>query len=300
MKKIEKLKRLNMALSGEKVDFSGFDAELNKLKKQLTDTVNIQTVSDVSRKLKQFQDKIDFQPLMAEVDKLRAIFSTEVASIETRLKETSQKLIEANRLKDTKRANVLKKEVSDLEQTVATIQSEYLDKYALIDAHIEAFQETQDNVLEEMKSFSTKADLKEALQGIKDTVDKNRRQLMDRLGGGSMERQIKVGGTNYFTKYRDLNIIAGSNISLTVVNDDANKNTKLTISASGGGVSFETPTGTVDNSNVTFTVINTPLYINVNGLQYTVGNGVYSSYSNGTITLSTPVGSGGFIISAHT
>lgn len=67
----------------------------------------------------------------------------------------------------------------------------------------------------------------------------------------------------------------------------------------GSTLSFETPTGTVNDTNVTFTVVNTPLYINVNGAQYTVGNGLYASFAAGTITLTSAVGVGGFIQSAY-
>jgi hypothetical protein len=69
--------------------------------------------------------------------------------------------------------------------------------------------------------------------------------------------------------------------------------------AGGGGASFETPTGTVNDTNLTFTVANTPLYIIVNGLIYFSGTGVFVSYAAGTITLNTPVGTGGFIRSAY-
>jgi hypothetical protein len=69
--------------------------------------------------------------------------------------------------------------------------------------------------------------------------------------------------------------------------------------AGGGGASFETPTGTVNDTNLTFTVANTPLYIIVNGIIYFSGTGVFVSYAGGTITLNTPVGTGGFIRSAY-
>lgn len=70
----------------------------------------------------------------------------------------------------------------------------------------------------------------------------------------------------------------------------------------GGGstLQFETPIGAVDDSNVTFTVVHTPLFIIVNGGAYTAGTGVFTSYVAPTITLSSPVGVGGFILSAYT
>lgn len=72
-------------------------------------------------------------------------------------------------------------------------------------------------------------------------------------------------------------------------------------SSSSGATTLvvETPVGAVDDSNTTFTVTHTPLYIVVNGSQYTVGTGTFTSYAAGTITLSSAVGVGGFIRSYY-
>ncbi len=70
-------------------------------------------------------------------------------------------------------------------------------------------------------------------------------------------------------------------------------------SSTTSSISFETPVGLVDDSNVSFSVTHEPAYIIVNGGQYTVGNGLYSSYLAGVITLTSAVGTGGFIISAY-
>lgn len=64
-------------------------------------------------------------------------------------------------------------------------------------------------------------------------------------------------------------------------------------------LTFEQPAGVIDDSNVTFTVANEPLFIVVNGAQYKVGNGKYASYAGGTITLTAGVGDGGFIESYY-
>lgn len=70
-------------------------------------------------------------------------------------------------------------------------------------------------------------------------------------------------------------------------------------SGAGGTLNSEVPTGTVNDTNMTFTVANTPAYIVVNGLAYQAGEGIFTSYSTPTITLNTPVGSGGFIRSYY-
>lgn len=69
--------------------------------------------------------------------------------------------------------------------------------------------------------------------------------------------------------------------------------------SAGSTLTVETPTGTVDDSNVTFTVAHTPLFIVVNGGIYVAGTGIYTSYVAGTITLASPVGTGGFIRSFY-
>lgn len=93
-----------------------------------------------------------------------------------------------------------------------------------------------------------------------------------------------------------LTLVAGTGITITTnALTDA-----ITINASGAaGLNKETPVGAIDDSNVTFTVANTPFYISVNGLIYNVGDGLFSSYVAGTITLTSPVGTGGFIKSYY-
>ncbi len=69
--------------------------------------------------------------------------------------------------------------------------------------------------------------------------------------------------------------------------------------ASSAAISFETPVGAVDDSNVSFSVSNTPAFIIVNGAVYTAGSGIYASFVAPVITLTSAVGTGGFIISAY-
>ena len=79
-------------------------------------------------------------------------------------------------------------------------------------------------------------------------------------------------------------------ISFPSVSNDLGNEAVLTV---------ETPTGTVDDSNTSFTVSNEPLYIVINGAQYVAGTGTFTSYAAGTITLSSAVGTGGFIRSFY-
>jgi hypothetical protein len=114
-----------------------------------------------------------------------------------------------------------------------------------------------------------------------------------KAGWGAHPLTIAGAGTTKSKTTRHINF-TGSGVSSVVRNPDGTVD--VTING-GGGASFETPVGTVDDANVTFTVSNDPIYIVVNGAQYFSGAGY--SYAGGTITLDNPVGTGGFIRSAY-
>lgn len=139
----------------------------------------------------------------------------------------------------------------------------------------------------------------------------NRVDLIPRESGispfGGSNRTFYIAGVPASPNnlYADINLIAGTNVTITAVNNNTTKRADVTITASGGGgggLSKETPVGTIDNANVTFTVNNVPFFINVNGAIYNVGDGQYASLTPGTpntITLTNPVGTGGFIKSYY-
>lgn len=63
-----------------------------------------------------------------------------------------------------------------------------------------------------------------------------------------------------------------------------------------GSFTILTATGTIDDSNVTFTFTSEPSLVNVNGAFYKqTGGAITWTYGGGTVTLSSPVGTGGSI-----
>ena len=64
----------------------------------------------------------------------------------------------------------------------------------------------------------------------------------------------------------------------------------------GGGLTIITLTGTIDDSNVTFTAGSEPTQLVINGGIYKPAGGAITwTYVAGTIILSSPVGSGGSV-----
>ncbi len=76
-------------------------------------------------------------------------------------------------------------------------------------------------------------------------------------------------------------VVAGAGVTITNTNN-GNKE----ISVGGGGVSIETPVGTVNSVNDTFTVTAEPLYVTADGIQYFDGAGY--TYAALTITMDVP------------
>lgn len=85
-------------------------------------------------------------------------------------------------------------------------------------------------------------------------------------------------------------VVAGSGITIT---NTVNGNKQ--IASSSSGVSFETPTGTINGINTTFVATNTPKYIVVDGVTYFENDG----YSLAGLTITTIVPPTGFIRSAY-
>lgn len=112
-------------------------------------------------------------------------------------------------------------------------------------------------------------------------------------GGG---HTIQDEGSD-LTQRTNLNFVGAG---VTVTDDAGNDATKVTISGgASAALNKETPVGDVDDTNTSFTVSNEPFFINVNGLIYEEGDGIYISYVAGTITLLSPVGASGFIKSYY-
>jgi hypothetical protein len=238
-------------------------------------------VNESDKRVKSYIAKIqkDYDSKVSELDTYLNILESKVSDSEVELKD---QIKEAKvELKEFS-SRVLDSHKSYRDDTVSTI-SELVKKSKTT---FEKLEEKTDKFNKDLETFKS-----ELNQRINNAMQ----------GGGSMNRQIFVGGTNPLTRYTDYNIIAGTGITITTANDDTNRRVNLTITSSGGAGNFEAPSsGAVDDSNTVFTFANDSIYLIINGAQYIPGTGIYSSYDSGTktATLSSAVGSTGFFRSA--
>ncbi len=132
---------------------------------------------------------------------------------------------------------------------------------------------------------------KSAVRGI-DDLEKQIGEVKNapRVVGAGSGFQLLVGGKKK-GKQQYLNLIAGAGV--TLIYNNAQGRNDITVSATGGSASLAVlaATGTIDDSNTSFTFASTPLLVIVNGVSYRDGHGC--TISGTSVTLANPVGVGG-------
>ena len=98
--------------------------------------------------------------------------------------------------------------------------------------------------------------------------------------GGSRAFSLFTDDTKRHLSAHSLNLKAGAGVTLSY--SDAQGRNDVTIEATGATIASETPVGTIDASNVTFTVSNEPLWILADGVIRISGQGY--TYAAGTVT----------------
>lgn len=122
-------------------------------------------------------------------------------------------------------------------QTMAQVVSDFdqrLNKIGLQITDSAKSSADRSQVVDTAVSESTKLST-----SIKEELEKFKRDMLSRfsnIGGGNANRNIAVGGnTSVLSRYTDINIKAGSNVTITYANNDVTKYLDLTFASSGGG-----------------------------------------------------------------
>lgn len=259
MSKIDLLKKISKSLSPNKVDFSAIDNELNLLKKKLEETVNIQTVDDVSRQLKNFQKKIDLEPVKAEIRAIGDTFAEKSRELRSSIEEKSRELetakglITLNNDTSTKRVNTLTLEVSSLRAKLAEIEVIHESDVADLNKTIDDVRTIEGRVNETISKLSvevgthiSKAEVEKKVKELQESIDTLRRDLSTRIsniGGGSPNQQINVNSSVMSTKYADFNFVSDTAIRWVASDDTVNKRVNIRASVIAGGGGSGTPGG---------------------------------------------------------
>jgi len=161
---------------------------------------------------------------------------------------------------------------------------ERTDGHALILKKIESIEKLKNAISgDSVKSVKALKDwMEKRLKSISNDFDSLRNLKPSSWGGSSRMIYNNSPGTigvpmSPQNLYSDWNLIMGPGLSLTAVNNTTAGWVDVTISVTGGSggstLGFETPTGTIDGVNATFTVVHTPLFVVLNGATYFENDG---------------------------
>lgn len=256
-----KLRRLLSALGpspAERDGFVAFDEGIAQLKKDLTKAIKTSTLEEVDATLNKVRTQMDLKPLLEKLEGIKSEFDT-----------TLQKLAEEF---DT-RSSQFETEGSDREESSRRAASEFRGSvealHARMDSELAGISSAIGPLREKMDSFGSdfpksvdteRSQREEALthlnallnqetsdraeedERLDKKIDANRVEVIDRIsrvsphGGGNANRNISVGGnSSVLSRYTDINLKAGANVTLTYANNDQTKNVDITITATGGG-----------------------------------------------------------------
>ena len=247
---------------------SEFEGGVKTLREKLQQEISASTLEEVNLKINKLRKSIDLEPIQTSLQNLEANFSESVKSILGNIEQKTAELQDLTLRGDEKleeQAKTLTSELSVLRETLDSLVISNRTELNLINNEL-------GQLLESSKSLASKDELSmvsaegvklvekverkkdEELKEVKDDLGKTRIELINRMnnrGGGNMNRNIAVGGnTSVLSKYTDLNIKPGSNITLTYSNNNTTKYLDLTIAATGGSGT----TRSVDSTSVSSTV----------------------------------------------
>lgn len=239
--------------------------EQDKFQKSLKDNPNIRFLNEINRKLESFKRDFDLAPIIQEIElfqtefqKAKDLFESEQAKISSDLKS---KVSEISALIEKNKSETSKTSAKDFQTIIAKIdaleeQLSYSDKssnaqkQSIKDAVMQ-FDKKISDLYESLRSseqvrtaFQKTIDERfvnseTSLKNVSESLDGLRKDIFSRMsqvGGGNANRNIAIGGNgSVLSKYTDINIKAGSNVTLTYSNNDTTKYLDLTIASSGGG-----------------------------------------------------------------
>ena len=272
--KTNKLKKLLAKLESSDDVFKGFtdfDDGVTALKAKLKNSIEVKTLDDVNSELNKFRKAIDIDPLMGAIDSLQNSFSEEVNSLISQINDRQEKITGIlNTTGETTTGQVkdLQSAINDLGSHFEELTSEKNNDLKKLKDSIntslsESINSLDDNVvnlgkdLANIKKDISKQTFSKDITSLEKDLAKAKQDLLNRInniprhGGGQANRNISVGGnSSVLSKYTDLNIKPGSNVTLTYSNNDTTKNLDLTIAATGSsGI-----TRTIESTSVSSTV----------------------------------------------
>lgn len=245
-----KLREILAILSpdGTDADFKSFDEGVDKLKKGLKEKIQVKTLDDVNGQLRRFKESLDFEPVLTALKDIDKNFDSRIKEVASALAEEVSRFDELSKSEREETGSKVAESQGTVESLRIELETLKTQKEKETNYVIEALKGIPALRADSESSFNeikTRLDALEVEQPevdlvspIKKEIESVRTDLISRIKenhGDHANRNIAVGSnTSVLSRYTDINIIAGSNITLGYTPNDTTKYLDLTIAASGG------------------------------------------------------------------
>jgi len=264
--------------AGKKAENLTFAAIANRIEQiAVVSEVNKDQVNRVARAILALKKEVDGLPLNKEAEKVRQELQKAETAFLTRVAQLEQNT--DFKLKATE--NRLRKEISDRIPDIVTITEKVT----------EVAKELDDIEIEKVLARVPNEELVKKIRDVIENFDGEDRLDASKLKNLPQLKVLNAGGGSNLSVFKNGQLISSSTrldfvgSGVSVENDGGR--TKVTINAgSGTGVTVETPTGTVDATNASFTVTAEPKWIVSDGITYFDGAGY--TYAALSITMDVP------------
>lgn len=278
------------------------------IKAKLEETSAFQALKKVDAELSKIREELDPKMIIGVIAAFEEELSAEKEEFSKYIEDKFSQLEEALEGARRESSDLNNNSSESLSQKMEEVKNDFIkdieSRYSSLKEEVSGVEsrtgKTTDNlgksIAQIVNDFSKKAkesekDTKEFKEKINDLIEKLRSDLISRIsslhgqkGGGSMNRQMKVGGVDVLTKYTDINLIGGAGITITTANDNTDKNVDITFSSAGAVNTF---TGTVNGVNQTFVFATAPNALSVDNVprQKTSSDGTVNWTGTTTVVL---------------
>lgn len=225
--------------------FKVFDEEVKKLQDTLHQAIKVSTLDEVNEKIGAFKKKMDLAPLLQAFDQLKtelaerdeekdAEFQSE---LEQRLEALNKSMADSDGLTD-ERLFEIEGEIAGTQRQLSELANRKAPEMPDFTPQIKEAEARVMTALSQMEQGIKAGDATEELRGLITSLEtalkKLRSDVMSRQGGGNQNRQILIGNVDPLTRYTDINLKPGNNVTITYANNDQTKKVDVTITGTGG------------------------------------------------------------------
>lgn len=242
MTKREKLLELKAKLDALTVEDTFKDSfiaqELSSISDRLKSNPTIRTLQKFNADLTKLQTEINnVKTNSAEADKQ---IQLDLAPIQQSIRNLQKELKQGdyNLLKEFEARLRDLPQIPDLTEEVKKLRAEFETRITNL-PQPENLKPDLETIREQLQDLVTTGI--ETDKTDKDHLDKSLAKLrseinnrLSNLGGGEIPQQVFVGGNDALKKYRDINLKAGANVTLTIADNNTTKRAEITIAATGG------------------------------------------------------------------